>query len=136
MRLPRFRIRTLMIAVAAVGVLMGGWLEYERTKPWRRYCRNQADLLGFLVEYDAYWSHSEHFEQFRAEGASAALIARLRRDYERFHPHAQSFAKLRRKWLFGAWIPWTDVEPDPPGVPQFDLNFRSPWRTILQDRRN
>ena len=125
-----------MVAVAVVGLLLGGYLEHQRTESWRRYCQNQADLLDFLVEFDSYWSDPEHFEQFQAEGASAAHIARLRRDYKRFHPGAKEFAKLRKKWLLGTWFPWTDIEPDPPGTPQSDLNSRSPWRAILQDRKD
>ena len=127
MRPPRFRIRTLMIAVAAVAILLGGPHEWKRTESWRRYCQNQADLLGFLIEYDAYWSNPEHFKQSESEGDSRAHIAHLRRDYERWHPHAKLFVKLRRKWLVGTWFPWIELDPDPPYLPQSDRNVGSPF---------
>jgi hypothetical protein len=127
MRRLRFHVRALMIVVAVVAAVLGGALEWKRTEAWRRYCRNQADFLAFLIEYDAYWSQPEHFRKIRAEGASPAHIARLRRNYERWHPHAAVFVKLSTKWRLGSWLPWIEIEPDPAYVPQTAANVGSPF---------
>jgi hypothetical protein len=46
MRLPRFRVRTLLIAVGILAVLMGGGLEYLRLRRSSKWYRHRAWCYG------------------------------------------------------------------------------------------
>ena len=92
MRLPRFRIWTLMIAVALVAIVFGCWMELERV--WRRaeygdrlrsYSERekenteQAEELKRRIPEDP--DHFKHWSAYYAKQAAAA--AREKRRLER-----------------------------------------------------
>ena len=94
MRLPRFRIRTLMIAVAIVGggsTLAVTWDLAQKSILYRRRARMAADL--------------EQVSQQAAQDSKEA------EDLRRF---AEYCGKLRMKYLHAASHPWESVPPDPP----------------------
>jgi hypothetical protein len=64
MRWPRLRVRTLLIAVAVMGLGLGGWLEYRRLKRYADYCRSRA--MG----------HGTNVQMRRSDLASAMLAMR------------------------------------------------------------
>jgi hypothetical protein len=90
MRVPRFRIRTLMIAVVVVALMLGvarmTWLSIE----YRRRALDHGSIrLDMQVPMDARTS-----------------------DWvRRFHVYHQA---MREKWERAARRPWLSVEPDPP----------------------
>jgi hypothetical protein len=90
MRLPRFRLRALMIAVAAVALLLGLWAGIERRRAdFRRIARYHSFRnLGLLVD------------------SRSLTPLELRQD--EWH-HA-----LYLKYQRAARYPWLSVEPDPP----------------------
>ena len=99
MRLPRFRVRTLMVAVAVVALLIWG------------------AMMGSL-SYDYYRRARVYSIQERGWRASAA---RGRLPAEFTSECAEYFAQLTRKYRRAMWRPWLPVPPDPhaPGYDQW-----------------
>ena len=105
MRLPRFRIRTLMIAVAVVGLLAGLVVALTRRSAGLRQqaasfaqVSNQEALQGMYIERRYHWGP--------AEPEKPIIAAHFRRsDY---------YAALRAKYERAARRPWLPVAPDPP----------------------
>lgn len=100
MRLPRFRVRTLMAAVAVVGMLLGGSNEIVRTLKWRRLdCQLRAIDQSVAESYyrGTLWS---------CRGPSVPPPVPDARKAA-FH------ATLRRKYEWAARYPWLPVAPDP-----------------------
>lgn len=105
MRLPRFRVRTLMIAVGVVALLVWGammgtqsYVYYRRAREFERQ------------EYG--WRHSAVRGRLKAEFYAQCI------DY---------YAELSRKYRQAMWRPWRPVAPDP-HAPGYDL-----W--LEQERR-
>jgi hypothetical protein len=105
MRLPRFRVRTLMIAVGVVALLVWGAMMGIRSYDY--YLRARRYDLEERV-----WRRTT------AEGRWRVEIGLERADY---------FAELSRKYRRAMWRPWLPVAPDP-HAPGFDQ-----W--IEQERR-
>src|SRR5436309_1037307 len=108
MRLARFRLRTMMVAVAVVSI---AWVGAIRV----------LDLLELRDMYRRF----EH--EFGREGMLETAIASVRRlvsDSRRPHMlrayvplrsgRAAYYAALRRKYERAARYPWLPVAPDPP----------------------
>src|SRR5258708_4448200 len=98
MRLPRFRVRTLMIAVGVVALLI--WGAMMASQP-----------------YDYYRRAREYGVQERGWRESAAE-GRLRVEF--CSQCADYFAQLAGKYRRAMWRPWMPVAPDR-HAPWFDL---------------
>jgi hypothetical protein len=99
MRLPRFRVRTLMIAVGLVALLVWGAMMGTRSYDYYRRVR----------EYDIQergWRESAYEGRLRVEFCWQC---------------AEYFAQLSRKYRRAMWCPWLPLAPDPhaPGYDQW-----------------
>jgi len=105
MRLPRFRVRTLMIAVGVAALLVWGAMMGARSYIFYR-------LAG---EYGAHERGWREIAARRQESAEFGLEC------------AEYFAQLAGKYGRAMWRPWLPVAPDP-HAPGYDL-----W--LEQERR-
>ena len=92
MRLPRFRVRTLLVLVAAVGVLIWGAM-----MGWRS--------CGYYRRASVYATQEYGWRQIAARGRWDARFASECAGY---------FAQLTQKYRRAMWRPWMPVAPDPP----------------------
>lgn len=99
MRLPRFRVRTLLVLVAVVAVLIWGSMMGVRSFDYYR----RANFYG---------SQEYGWRQIAARGRWDAKFASECAEY---------FAHLTRKYRRATWRPWMPVTPDPhaPGYDQW-----------------
>jgi hypothetical protein len=99
MRLPRCRVRTLMLAVSAVAVLFWGSMMGARSYDYYRRAR-------FYGEQAYGWREIAARGRFRAEFSAEC---------------AEYFAQLTRKYRRAMWRPWMPVASDPhaPGYDQW-----------------
>jgi hypothetical protein len=105
MRLPRFRVRTLMIAVSVAAFLVWG------------------GMMG-VRSYGYYWRAREY--AFNERGwRQSATEGRLKPEF--CLQCVDYFAELTRKYRRAMWQPWLPVPPDP-HAPGFDA-----W--LEQERR-
>src|SRR4051794_35315787 len=105
MRLTRFHLRTLMLAVAALAILTWGLVTLQRT------------LERMPSRIPVYKSRAMHHGQMERvtviavrEGSHTAGVdelARLNRAWSAYH------TAMRRKYEFAAAYPWVPVLPDP-----------------------
>jgi hypothetical protein len=104
---PRFRLRTLLIAVAVAAVLLGGGIGVERT--WRLSVayRQRADWYA-LMGRQCRMLVAIHSGSGMEEGPGLAAYYAGRRDL---------FARLERKYRLAAARPWLPPESDPPDPP-------------------
>lgn len=139
---PRFRIRTLMIAVAIAATLMGGSIAAMRMSRLAEEYRQKAALNAGQEKQSSVFSgifedHSREIikslgdyktidnEIFILLGRNReSAIASATEDAAeatelamRGRRRAAYFARLKRKYLRAASHPWEPVPPDPP-VPQ------------------
>jgi hypothetical protein len=96
MRLPRFRVRTLMVAVVVVALLVWGAMMGSRSYDYYRRARvygTQERGWRAIAARDGQWA------EFGSECA-------------------EYFAQLAGKYRRAMWRPWMPVAPDPfaPGV--------------------
>jgi hypothetical protein len=105
MRLPRFRVRTLMIAVSVAALLF--WVAMMGTRSYDYYRRAR--------EYDL---QERGWRESAARGRMSVEFRLQCVDY---------FAQLSRKYRRAMWRPWLPVAPDP-HAPGFDQ-----W--VEQERR-
>ena len=98
MRVPKFRIRTLMIAVAVLGIAFGG-LAGLRQMDQRRQ-RFRALARNHLVNRLTLIGLAEH------QAAKA--------DTERYRMRAEYHLALNQKYQYAASHPWLPVSSDPP----------------------
>lgn len=100
MRLPHFRVRTLMLTVGVVALLVWGAMMAIRSYVYH----------GLASEYglqERLWR--EHAVRDRRDPASARSVAAV------WGPEiAEDRATLARKYRRAMWHPWTPVAPDPP----------------------
>jgi hypothetical protein len=97
MRMPRFRVRTLMLAVGVVALLVWGAMMGTRSYDYYR----RARIFG---EYERGWRE----------------IAARDRGWAKFGSQcAEYYAPLARKYRRAMWRPWMPVAPDP-HAPGFD----------------
>ena len=103
MRLPRYRLRTLLIAVAVaalgMGTIEGRRESYLRQAAHHRELSNDARLYAMSI--DRRYLHWGPSEPERAEMAA----------YERRGDH---YAALQAKYERAARYPWLPVEPHRP----------------------
>ena len=98
MRLPRMTTRRWIVAVAVIGLMLGGTIEAYRLA--YRLRRRYDDFLdraqwhsGFVFDWNARWRKNE----------SDATVRRIN-----YH------AEMARKYEHAARYPWLPVAPDPP----------------------
>jgi hypothetical protein len=105
MRLPHFRVRTLMAAVVVVALLLSGAMTGLR---WYVY-------YNLAREYGA---HERGWREIAARG---------RWDAKHASECVEYYTQLSRKYRRAMWRPWMPVAPDP-HAPGYDL-----W--VEQERR-
>ena len=107
MRLPRFRVRTLMIAVSVTALLLWGTMMGFRSCDYYRRAM-------------AYGAQERGWREIAARGRPP--------EWEQFHSDCVDyFAGLSAKYRRAMWRPWLPVAPDP-HAPGYDL-----W--VEQERR-
>jgi hypothetical protein len=99
MRLPRFRVRTLMVAVGLVASLIWGAMMGARSYSFGI----RARIYDFQ---ERHWR--EHAKRDLARGSTQTLAARWGLQT------AEYYAPLARKYRRAMWRPWIPVAPDPP----------------------
>lgn len=117
MKLPkvRFTVRGVMIAVAAVGLLMGVWREGPILLQRRADYSERARSFTFLAEQDRGLLRDTPYilrgltdsaadREYRAYLEAGMLELRARADYLR---------AMGRKYERAARFPWLPVAPDP-----------------------
>jgi hypothetical protein len=102
MRVPKFRIRTLMIAVAVLGIAFGGLSGLQRMDQRRQRLRALArnHLQRSIVS------------RLTLEGSVAHRAAKA--DTERYRLRAEYHHILNLKYEYAARHPWLPVSSDPP----------------------
>jgi len=100
MRLPRFRVRTLMVLVGVVALLIWGTMMGVRSFNYYWLARTYA-------AYERGWRESAESDRGNpARSRSVGVVyGRQIADY---------YAPLARKYRRAMWRPWTPVAPDPP----------------------
>jgi hypothetical protein len=99
MRLPNFRVRTLMIAVGVVALLIRGAMMASRSYDYHRRAREYGEK-----------------ERGWREIASRNRVP----EWKQFHSECvQYFAGLSAKYRQAMWRPWMPVAPNP-HAPGFD----------------
>jgi hypothetical protein len=100
MRLPRFSVRTLMLAVVVVALLVWGGMVGMR---WYVY----YTLATTYGTYEREWR--EMAVRDRGIPASSRSVA------AKWGPQiAEYYAPLAQKYRRAMWRPWIPVAPDPP----------------------
>jgi hypothetical protein len=108
MKLPRFTVRRLMVAVAIAGALLGV-LNWGRDLARRRMSYG-ARADGFAeqeaVQLDAARVARADFERTRNEDYRGQVVGSL--------INAGFYRLLKEKYRHAARFPWESVAPDPP----------------------
>jgi hypothetical protein len=102
MRVPKFRIRTLMIAVAVLGIASGGLAGLQRMG--QRMQRLRAVARNHLQR--------GMVNRLTLEGSLAHRHAQA--DIERYRMRAEYHHELNLKYDYAARHPWLPVSSDPP----------------------
>jgi hypothetical protein len=133
--MPRFRVRTLMIAVAAVALVLGSikptrkayrLLSYRRSQA--EWCRRaqRLDLLRAdreqqrateLAAYKATWTRSPDFAARIQPGQEKIIDAAIefhQTQSQQARVSARRWADRRREELTLAWFCWDPDAPDAP----------------------
>jgi hypothetical protein len=93
MRPPRFRVRTLMVAVAVAALVLGG-----------------LELRGRKARFRAQAAyHSRRWSGLSLVKPTPPARTRSRERHAVYHD------EMRRKYDWAARSPWLPVAPDPPG---------------------
>jgi hypothetical protein len=125
MRLPHFRLRALMIAVAVLGLTLGGAIEAVRLARLSRSYRDRAAFHAAIEESyrgtAARYGDGHKVKGFRASadrhGDGDDVMYSMSAD-ARMVPVRDiidSQVKMRLKYEHAARYPWLPVGPDPPG---------------------
>jgi hypothetical protein len=105
MRLPRFRVRTLMLAVGVVALLLWGAMMGTRSYVYYRRAR-------FYSFEERGWRESA--ARARGNPSRARTVGAV------YGPQiAEYYAPLAEKYRRATWRPWMPVAPDP-HAPGFD----------------
>jgi hypothetical protein len=123
MRLPRFRIRTLMIAVAVVGVTLASGRFAQIGGRFRRIAaahrRNQSALARQAHEFEkqAHWATWDAVAQFPLSVPDrpwSELASDSRNEAWHLRRVSAREGQLAAKYERAARRPWLPVLPDPP----------------------
>jgi len=115
MRLPRFRLRTLLVAVAIAGLVCGGEVMRQRRTTFLERAAYHARLEREDLEsaaHFAFWA--------RRLPPNEVMHRRLKGGSEDYHDYALDSShtaevnrRLRLKYERAARHPWLPVPPDP-----------------------
>lgn len=124
----RWRLRTLMIAVAVVAAALGGWLaiEHRRVDFRRRAVYHLDQRIDYEIVRSGHWGlthRNDSCSEFQAEGYPPT------RDGKHWHPIRGLPKRVVREWVeyhraqeqkywAAARAPWLPVAPDPPMPPE------------------
>jgi len=112
MPFPRFRIRTLMIAVAVMGLTLGGVIEAARLWNLRRLYRGLAQNFSYWeVRYNGLLKFRQDLSYYSAAQPLGPEPSPTRR--ARMQALARYYGEMRRKYERAADRPWEYVAPDP-----------------------
>jgi hypothetical protein len=102
MRVPKFRIRTLMIAVAVLGIAFGGLAGLQRM------AQRSQRLLALAR------NHRQRgiVNRLTLEGSVAHRAAKA--ETERYRMRTEYHDALKLKYEYAARHPWLPVSSDPP----------------------
>lgn len=136
MRLPRFRVRTMMLVVVVAGIAIGGYATVRRkhvllaranvfasrAEERRRHARElelRIHALATVEEQDRQALRTARSDVERAWQLDALQwtkdeLAPLRKEYESESQIAAYYDSLNAKYREAALRPWLPVEPDPP----------------------
>jgi hypothetical protein len=111
MRLPRMTTRRWMVAVAVIGLLVGGGVRLKRRRDYfLSLARSHAQKMpSSTAEGKALRSR---FGSTSGMGGEETVL--LSRDFDRMMNRADHHSALRRKYEHAARYPWLPVEPEPP----------------------
>jgi hypothetical protein len=118
MSLPRFRLRTLMAAVAAAGLVLGGlaWIAKMRRLAERYRALGQGHSQQiYLLKGDPEGIRMRLL--YGDPGLTQEQRVRLRARVDRESRLAAYHSALAEKYFLAADRPWRPVEPDPPEPP-------------------
>ncbi len=134
MRLPRMTTRRWMVAVAVMGLLMGGVVGGVRLKrrhdyflnlvefhlqlerqyvPWERAARNSLQQSDLTLNFLEAARHAESNDGVEL-GILRPAVEWERQSATRFAQAIAYHAAMARKYRRAARYPWLPVEPDPP----------------------
>jgi hypothetical protein len=99
MRLPRFTVRRLMVAVAIVGVLLAAVLGLERRREWLRRLSQRHESRAMVCDME------KLIGAMNRQPATWLANRQARLEYHK---------SLARKYRQAASHPWLPVAPDPP----------------------
>ena len=111
MRLPRMTTRRWMIAVAAIGLMIGGGVVLKQR---RDYFLSLAQSHQKEVASSTARGNALKSRFGGTLGMTVEEITRLHGDYDRMMDRADHHASLARKYERAARYPWLLVEPDRP----------------------
>ena len=144
MRLPRFRIRTMMIAVVVVALLTAAWrlqalsadYDFRRAQAAAKASESWVSMKSVeaqiqkvdqkLSEVLAHWDTKLAADETGSlRQMMGGTVDDVKRVYERIHASSVSdlrrytaaheyYRLLERKYQRAARYPWLPVEPDPP----------------------
>jgi hypothetical protein len=111
MRLPRMTTRRWMIAVVAIGLIIGAGVLLKQRRDYflALVQSHQKEVASSTARGNALKSRFAG-----TPGMTVEEITRLRGDYDRMVARADHHASLARKYEEAARHPWLPVEPDPP----------------------
>jgi cytochrome c-type biogenesis protein CcmE len=102
MRVPKFRIRTLMIAVAVLGIALGGLAGLQR-------------MDQRMQRFRALAQHHQHRGLVnRLTVVGSVAHGDVKADTERYQIRAEYHDALNLKYKYAASHPWLPLSPDPP----------------------
>lgn len=112
----RFRVRTLMLVVAMIGLVGGGLAGYVTERRRGRY-NQRVDSFAYgeaevIEEVAAKLEAARHASNEGPEGEARAEA--LRTEAEHLARLAAWHVKMERKYARAAEYPWEPVQPDPP----------------------
>ena len=106
MSLPRFRIRTLMIAVAVAAMILvvaPPWWRYWFASPWREISYREGNTEAHL------------FFDVRNPTHNVVIARRLRQlNAKKITYKVERFAQFPRNRERAARFPWLSLPPEPP----------------------
>jgi hypothetical protein len=111
MRLPRMTTRRWMIAVAAIGLIIGAGVLLKQRRDYflALVQSHQKEVASSMARANALKSRFGD-----TSGMTVEDITRLHGDHDRMIDRADHHASLARKYEDAARYPWLPVEPDPP----------------------
>lgn len=113
MRMPRFRIRTLMIMVAVAAVLTGVGIDFRRRVGYRQSMlrrHHEASLPWYCELYADAGGLSDPSDEIVSPGPGLDIVLKA----EAIDRRSEYHVRMKEKWTHAVRSPWLPVAPDPP----------------------